>query len=132
MPSVRPVTLTNTKTGEVHEFMTVMLAEEFLHKRNGYIRRMLSNGYPVMDEDGNKYNAKLGVLTKLPSVFPTDSGRRQLCWDCAKATNSGCNWSRNFTPVEGWDAEATTICTQCKINSIPSYYIRGCPEFVYG
>jgi hypothetical protein len=29
-----------------------------------------------------------------------------LCWTCGKATNSGCSWSENLTPVKGWDAIA--------------------------
>lgn len=131
MPSVRAVTLINKASGEVHKFETVMLAEGFLQKHNGYIRRMREKGHPIEDADGNQYDSKIGRLTKVKSVFPTDTGRRQLCWDCAKACGK-CSWSQSFKPVEGWDAEPTVIFTQCRINVIPSYYIRGCPEFVQG
>lgn len=31
-----------------------------------------------------------------------------LCWSCAKACKK-CSWSRNFEPVEGWEAEKTTL-----------------------
>lgn len=27
------------------------------------------------------------------------------CWTCKKACNSGCSWSRDFIPVDGWKAE---------------------------
>lgn len=46
----------------------------------------------------------------------------QLCWDCAKATG-GCDWSREFLPIPGWDA------TPAVRNGEASYVITGCPEF---
>lgn len=46
------------------------------------------------------------------------------CWDCAKACVGGCSWSRDFIPVEGWDAEKTE-----KAEGIVSYIVRDCPEF---
>lgn len=39
----------------------------------------------------------------------------QLCWYCDKAGGL-CSWSKDFTPVEGWDAEPDTIGT------IKTYY----------
>ena len=43
-----------------------------------------------------------------------------LCWKCAKATNSGCSWSRALEPVDGWEAEE---------DQRRSYFVYGCPEF---
>ena len=80
-------------------------------------------------------------------VFPTKSTRKrycsrrcahiaaelkqmnneQLCWRCQKACG-GCSWSRNFEPVEGWEATPTVV--KDSVGDIDSYKITGCPEFV--
>lgn len=58
-----------------------------------------------------------------------------LCWYCANAvpnnkTGKGCSWSREFKPVEGWDAEATLVITRNDgERPIPSYIVNGCPCF---
>ena len=54
-----------------------------------------------------------------PGIF----ARKQLCWDCAKATNGGCSWSRRFEPVKGWTAEPNTR------EAFSTYEIIACPEF---
>jgi len=46
------------------------------------------------------------------------------CWDCAKACVGGCSWSREFIPVEGWDAKETENAA-----GVTSYIVRECPEF---
>lgn len=57
-----------------------------------------------------------------------------LCWDCQKATG-GCDWSREFRPVEGWTAQATTLVFQATVGNRPVYYktssfhVIECPEF---
>lgn len=50
----------------------------------------------------------------------------QLCWDCVKYAG-GCSWSRDFTPVPGWDATPTV--KTCGQRPLHSFAIRGCPEF---
>ena len=58
---------------------------------------------------------------------------QQLCWDCANACG-GCEWSKDFQPVPGWDA----IFAPVKANKsgkpkefkLESYAIRACPKFV--
>ena len=52
-----------------------------------------------------------------------------LCWDCAK--NGGlCSWSKNFTPVEGWEAIPTKINARgYDYYEIDSYKVVKCPEF---
>jgi hypothetical protein len=56
---------------------------------------------------------------------------QNICWDCQKAVG-GCSWSRDFTPVEGWDAENVPYQpweTQT-VKYRDTYIIRGCPEFL--
>lgn len=54
-----------------------------------------------------------------------------LCWECAK--NGGlCSWSKNFTPVEGWEAIPTKIQARGAYNEhgeIDSFKVISCPEF---
>lgn len=60
---------------------------------------------------------------------------QQLCWDCKKSVNSGCSWSANFEPVEGWEAVkveryvATTKEQKRVVNGDVGYAIYNCPEF---
>lgn len=61
-----------------------------------------------------------------------------LCWYCANSvpnpnTGKGCSWSKEFKPVEGWNAEETLVISrpdngegEC---AIQSYIVRGCPCF---
>lgn len=48
----------------------------------------------------------------------------QMCWYCKNATGN-CSWSRNLTPVDGWDAEKTYNVDGS------SYRIKFCPEFIH-
>lgn len=54
-------------------------------------------------------------------------GAETLCWSCQKACGSKCSWSRNFTPVEGWDAEETIVNAGDLL--LQSYRVNACPEF---
>ena len=45
--------------------------------------------------------------------------RHTLCWDCANATDCGCDWSWQLKPVKGWEARKTEI----------GYIVIKCPEF---
>lgn len=47
-------------------------------------------------------------------------GKHTICWDCKKCTGD-CDWSSNFTPVEGW--------TAIKDNVSGSYTVVSCPEY---
>lgn len=47
-----------------------------------------------------------------------------LCWDCEKSYKKTCAWSKNFQPVEGWNA----IETHNK--EMDSYVVLSCPEFM--
>ena len=66
----------------------------------------------------------------------TYSGKSTLCWKCIHAVpdkhGHGCSWSKEFKPVEGWEAEKTVITNYIgsqgkKIRS--SYMVIRCPEF---
>lgn len=48
--------------------------------------------------------------------------KEQLCWTCQNATG-GCSWSKNFAPIEGWDAVSTTV------DGEDTYFIKNCPQY---
>jgi len=45
-----------------------------------------------------------------------------LCWSCKNST-TGCSWSRDSVPVEGWDADEEPY------HGDVTYKIRDCPLF---
>ena len=56
---------------------------------------------------------------------------QNICWDCQNAVGR-CSWSRDFTPVEGWDAVNVPYQpweTQY-VKHRDTYIIKGCPQFV--
>ena len=56
-------------------------------------------------------------------------GKEQLCWYCEKACGR-CSWSRSFTPIEGWEAEPTTVRNRDTAQrTTATYYIKACPEY---
>lgn len=58
-----------------------------------------------------------------------NSKKRTLCLICQKA-GGNCSWSKDFTPVEGWNAKPTKIrCREQKTGYIDSYHVIECPEF---
>lgn len=64
--------------------------------------------------------------------------RGTLCWLCGNYCG-GCSWTRNFIPVEGWEAEEDVIKEGKpsytkngyvrEIRTIKSYKVKKCPEF---
>ena len=56
-----------------------------------------------------------------------------LCWDCEKACGS-CSWSRELTPVEGWEVtetgDPTYLLSLRKI--VPTVSVISCPKFKRG
>lgn len=46
------------------------------------------------------------------------------CWTCRKACG-GCSWSKEFKPVEGWDATENILAD----GTLRGYEIRFCPEY---
>ena len=51
------------------------------------------------------------------------------CWTC-KNSCGGCSWSREFIPVDGWNAEKTFHLSNGEFAE--SYYIKSCPEYERG
>lgn len=79
----------------------------------------------MTDTDDMCYNSSV-------SESDVDEGcsdmKEQLCWSCKKATGR-CSWSRNFTPVEGWDADAVRLNVSKKYENVGSFFVKGCPEY---
>lgn len=70
-----------------------------------------------------------------------DCRKRQdtLCWECANSVNGDkCPWVKDFTPVNGWDAEPDLIWYNTPLvdgvvkHEQPSYIVKNCPLFEYG
>ena len=71
-----------------------------------------------------KKNPKL--MTEAPEIEPQYQSKT-ICWKCANAVPGikwgreyGCSWSRDFVPVDGWDA------TKGK----KGYEVHKCPKFI--
>lgn len=66
------------------------------------------------------------VKGKLPS--------ESLCWHCKNAvpnySGRGCNWSRFFKPVPGWDAPANFHQSHDRMTT--GYKVNACPMFERG
>ena len=59
------------------------------------------------------------------------SYKDSLCWFCKNSVIDGCSWSREFVPVNGWDATETSKKSYSSSMS-KSYNVTSCPEFVRG
>lgn len=59
-----------------------------------------------------------------------------LCWDCQRSyiPEMRCSWAKDFTPVEGWNAEFRPVNNSVNagdlIRETPSYLVKECPRFV--
>lgn len=82
------------------------------------ISKCLKTGLPVGDCDYcSKYKPRPGTL----------------CWDCKNSTNNGCEWSRSFKPVEGWNAVPSAILVGgANDKYTDSYLVLECPKFERG
>lgn len=117
---------------------TAMSAEERIEyvkaKRDeGYLERDFYQEFEVTNDTWVKWKRanrlwKCGHGRKAP-----EKKKDTLCWECQNATG-GCSWSKNLTPVKGWEtietAEPTWIGTVRKI--VPCVTVTGCPEYVRG
>lgn len=126
MPVVTPVELTKVKTGEVHSFETMGLADDFLRQCHGYIYKHLLGGLPITNRHGTEFTAKL-LPKKHIKQQATETYPRQICWDCKKSTGR-CSWSQCHKPVKGWTAQYVPERPQ----NPATYSIIACPEFVEG
>jgi sulfatase maturation enzyme AslB (radical SAM superfamily) len=48
------------------------------------------------------------------------------CWTCQNCYG-GCEWSRSFKPVPGWDAEKTFL--PANRENAASYFVKECPKY---
>lgn len=48
-----------------------------------------------------------------------------ICWTCAKAV-IGCDWSREFKPIDGWTAKPTMLKGR---ENQKSFRVIECPEY---
>lgn len=63
-----------------------------------------------------------------------------LCWQCIHAVPDkcahGCSWSRDFIPVEGWNAQRADLKGYSRCVDPPqlteSYKVISCPQFEEG
>lgn len=53
--------------------------------------------------------------------------KESKCWDC-KNCYGGCSWSREFKPVNGWEAIETNLPSNGAYAT--SYKVIECPEFI--
>ena len=110
-----------------HTFSTMKELSQFLRVNKETVRKRLNrNNYTVIDSKGCIYEV-LNLADVLSKKQPTASKSDQICWLCKKATNSGCNWSKSFQPVDGWKA----IPAETSSGSA-TYKIIYCPEFEEG
>jgi hypothetical protein len=59
--------------------------------------------------------------------------RSTLCWKCQRAVGLNmCEWADRFEPVEGWDAEETSIQLHANgiVETTQSFMVRSCPKFI--
>lgn len=56
-----------------------------------------------------------------------------ICWNCKNAC-CGCEWSKNYTPIQGWDAIPTQIYVNAdgKKSYTDSFIVQKCPNFERG
>ena len=52
--------------------------------------------------------------------------KSSLCLDCKNCVGL-CSWSHHLQPVEGWEAEETTVRSNGTFNK--GYRVISCPEF---
>lgn len=66
--------------------------------------------------------------------------KETICFNCINAVpnakkGTGCSWSKNYEPVEGWKAKKTMIINRELTDNdgdymIPSYRVDECPTFI--
>lgn len=73
------------------------------------------------------------------SMIQKTRRNQSICWYCANAVpckTTGCSWSRDFIPVDGWDAQCTddyharALVQDAQGNPRHVYCVKDCPEFL--
>lgn len=56
--------------------------------------------------------------------------KETLCWSCRVPGTGGCEWDRDFKPVEGWEANPTKLRLWEKGgNGTDSFCVISCPKY---
>lgn len=131
-----------------------MQAKKVIKKnRSGEIVAIFPSASVAMREDGIPESTfhqgvrQHGILSRGDYTYEFAEGEKKgvyraptvtLCWDCARACGGpkGCSWSREYKPVEGWDAERRDVAVwrgdsgRQYTEYAESYVVNHCPEFV--
>ena len=100
------------------EGMTRQEACKKLGVSTGWLGEVLREGLTV---------AEYKKIKSLWSFYPQRGySSEQPCWTCKNACG-GCSWSRDFTPIKGWDAKPS----QKTSNGVTTntYCIKSCPQY---
>lgn len=95
---------------------------------DGYSDAEVRRMFGIHKSTWQNWIAKSGMKRREP--ITANSGDT-LCWDCRNALKR-CSWSRNFEPVEGWEAIMFPPApyVQGKCAHMPNYKVISCPEFI--
>lgn len=82
----------------------------------------------VTDEEA-QIIASVGANNRRDGQERQNGKKDTICWSCKhSAGRSMCSWARTFNPVDGWDAQPTTLASSTgKMRN--SYNVRACPQF---
>ena len=121
--------------------------------RAGEIVAIFPSGTAAMEADGipeSTFHQGVrihGILERGNYTYEFAEGEKKsvyraptatLCWTCGRACGgaNGCSWSREYKPVEGWDAERRDVAVwrgesgRQYTEYSESYYVKRCPEYV--
>lgn len=104
--------------------MTLADADTFLGRGRGYLSGKIRKGTPIskLHDDGTIECFTIEVGPQIKFYIEYNVSAEQPCWTCLNCYGD-CSWSRDFTPVKGWDATPSI-----KDDSV-SYKIKKCPEY---
>lgn len=142
----RECTLICIENGARWTFDNMHKADSFLGYMHGYITGKRAKGIDILinRNDNKEYKVVFGDVKRLYPVTKGESKLKtiqegsfhytsQLCWNCRKASGgpNGCNWSKRFKPVEGWEAIPTVVKNSLGDGKkdMASYQIISCPEY---
>lgn len=60
-----------------------------------------------------EFNNKEEIVGRRQTKRINNAAHQTMCWRCANAKATGCEWHRNFTPVEGWAVKAGHCVVSC-------------------
>lgn len=100
----------------------------YLHSQ-GLTDKEIALDMHIAQSTVQSWRKKCGLRSNLdPNGRNTPS--RTICWDCQNAV-FGCSWSKDFVPVEGWDATPTLLYANDKVHGpVQSYEVNRCPQYI--